>query len=89
MFRWLNRRLVAWVERWQQKQIERLYEEGCRLKAEVQRQLGHEIVLSTEERQRLRELAKGIDPEVLKRICLFDLEEPAPSSSGDTSTESP
>jgi len=82
----LKRRLVAWLERCQQREIERLYKEGCRLKEEVLRQTGQDrIVLSPEERRRLSEKAKGIDREVLKRISLFDVEEldlppPSPTS---------
>ena len=35
MFTWMKRRLVAWVERYQQREIHRLREEGCRLKEEL------------------------------------------------------
>jgi hypothetical protein len=86
MISWLKRRLVAWLERCLQREIERRHREGCRLKAEVLRQTGQDrIVLSPEERRRLSEKAKGIDREVLKRISLLDIEEldlppPSPTS---------
>jgi hypothetical protein len=69
MIRWLKQRLVAWADRVQQKEIDRLHAEAVRLKAEVLKQNGGQpIVLSLEEHQRLNELKKGIDPEVLKQI---------------------
>ena len=89
MFTWLKRRFVAWAERCQQWEIERLHEKSCRLKEEVLRRTGQDqIVLSPDELRLLAEKAKGIDPEVLKRICLFDIEDldlPSPNAS---STES-
>ena len=89
MISWLKRRLVGWLEGCQQHEIERLHEEGCRLKEEVLRLTGQDrIVLSSEERRLLAEKAKGIDPEVLKRICLFDLEDLDPPSPNAASTES-
>jgi hypothetical protein len=69
MIGWLKQRLVAWADRVQQKEIDRLHAEAVRLKAEVLKSNGGKpIVLSPEEHQRLNELKKGIDPEVLKRI---------------------
>jgi hypothetical protein len=89
MFTWLKRRLVAWAERCQQREIERLHEEGCRLKEEVLRRTGQDrIVLSPEQRRRLAEKAKGIDPENLKRISLFDLDDLDLPSPNARSTES-
>jgi hypothetical protein len=69
MIGWLKQRLVAWADRVQQKEIDRLHAEAVRLKAEVLKSNGGKpIVLSPEEHQRLNELKKGIDPEVLKQI---------------------
>ena len=83
MFTWLKRRLVAWVERYQQREIQRLHEEGCRLRGELLMLTGEErIVLSPEERRRLWEKAKRTDPVVLKQISLFDLEDLRPPVHG-------
>ena len=69
MYRWLKQHFVDWAVRVQQKEIDRLHAEAVRLKAEVLKSNGGKpIVLTTEEQQRLNELKKGIDPEVLKRI---------------------
>jgi hypothetical protein len=46
------------------------------------------VVLSPEERRLLWEKAKRIDPEVLKQISLFDLQDLQPPSKNDTSAES-
>ena len=51
MFTWLKRWFLAWAERHQQREIERLHEEGCRLKEEVLKITGGErIPLSPEQR---------------------------------------
>ena len=90
MFTWLKARLVAWAERYQQREIERLYEESCRLKKEVLKLTGGErISLSPEQRRRLAQKASGIDPEVLKRISVFDPQDLALRPPNDTSKESP
>jgi hypothetical protein len=56
----------------QQKKIERLLEEGRRLKAQVlESNGGAPIRLTTEERRRLDAMRKGIDPRSSRRsICL-------------------
>ncbi len=72
MIGWLKQRLVDWAFRMQQKEIDRLHAEAVRLKAEVLKNNGGKpIVLSPEEHQRLNEMRKKIDPEVLKRIDLL------------------
>ena len=59
MISWLKRRLVGWLEGCQQHEIERLHEEGCRLKEEVLRLTGQDrIVLSSEERRLLAAAAR-------------------------------
>ncbi len=89
MLTWLKRRLVAWVERCQQREIQRLHRHGCRLKGELLKLTGEgRIVLSPEEQRRLWEKAKRIDPEVLKQISQFDLEDLRSPSANDTSAES-
>jgi hypothetical protein len=72
MIGWLKQRLFDWVDRHQQREIERLHAELVRLKAEVLKHNGGQpIRLSPEEHQRLNELRQKIDPEVLKRIDLL------------------
>jgi hypothetical protein len=76
MFGWLKQRLINWADRYQKREIERLYVESLRLKAEVLKTTGEErIRLTPEECLSLNELRKKLDPEVLKRIdVLFDAE---------------
>lgn len=53
----------------QQKEIGRMHAELVRLQAEALKNNGGKpIILTPEEQQRLDELKKGIDPEVLKWI---------------------
>jgi hypothetical protein len=81
---------VAWVEGCQQREIERLHDEGCRLKeALLELDGGEPIRLSPEQRRLLAEKAKGIDPEVLKQIIVFEFEGFDPECPNDTSAESP
>ena len=73
MINWLKQRLYNWVSGLQQSEIERLHAEGVRLKAEVLKNNGGKpIRLSPEEHQRLNELRKKIDPDVLAQIELLD-----------------
>ena len=89
MFTWLKSRLAAWVERCQQREIERLRKEGCRLKEEVLKLTGGErISVSAEQRRRLTEKAAGIDPRILKQISVFDSQDLDPLPRDDASTES-
>ena len=54
MIGWLKQRLFAWVDRYQQREIERLHAELVRLKAEVlQSNGGQPIRLPPEAHQRL------------------------------------
>jgi len=90
MFKRLKTWLVVWAERYQQREIERLQEECCRLKEEVIKfNDGEPIPLSPEQRRLLAGKAKGIDPEVLKQISVFDFQDFHPQCPNDTSTESP
>jgi len=89
MFTWLKTRLAAWAERHQRREIERLQDEGRRLKEAILKLTGGSpIPLSPEQRRLLMEKAKGIDPQVLKQISLFDFEDLHPPSLNGTSTES-
>ena len=89
MFTRLKTCLVKWAEHYQQREIKRLHEEGCRLKKEILQLTGEErISLSPEQRRLLLEKAKGIDPKVLKEISQFDLQDLYPPSPDSTSTES-
>ena len=90
VFRRLKRWLVTWAEGYQERERERLYEESCRLRAELMDLNGGEpIRLSPEERRLLAKKAKGIDPEVLKQIPVFEFEGFNPECPNATSTESP
>ena len=75
MFPWLKRRLVAWVEDHQRREIARLQEESKRLTEEIERITGKSFRLTPEERRRLAKKAKGIDPERLKQISSLDPED--------------
>ena len=90
MFKRLKAWLIAWAERHQQREARRLQEECRRLKEEVRTLNGGEpIPLSPEQRRLLVEKAKGIDPEVLKQISVFDLHDFTPQCPNDRSAESP
>ena len=91
MFKRLRTRLVGWAERYQQREIERIHKEYCRLKEEAKKLNGTElpIPLSQEQRRLLAENAKGIDPEVLKRVSVFGLQDVNPEYPNDPSAESP
>ena len=90
MFKRLKTWLVDWAERYQQREIQRLHAECCRVKEELMElNNGEPIRLSPEQCRQLAEKAKGIDPEVLKQITVFELEGFDPRSPNDTSTESP
>ncbi len=72
MIKWLKQRCTNWVGRQLQRKIDRQHAELVRLKAEVLKSNGGKpIRLSPEDHQRLNELRKNIDPEVLKRIDLL------------------
>ena len=81
MFKWFRTRMQEWVSRVQQKKIERLLEEGRRLKAQVlESNGGAPIRLTAEERRRLDAMRKEIDPEILKKIDLLADAEQQPST---------
>jgi len=89
MFQRLKTWMVAWADRCQQREIQRLREEGRRLKEEViNLNEGEMIPLSSEQRCLLAEKAKGIDPEVLEEVSVFDLQDRNPQRPNDASTQS-
>jgi len=89
MYHWLKKRLVAWLEGIQQREIERLHRESLRLKAELlELNDGKPIRLTPEQCQLLVEKAKGLDPETLKRISVVDFENSEPPCPDDTSPDS-
>ena len=90
MFKKMKAWLIAWAQRYQQREIRRLQEEGRRLKERIiEAHGGDSVPLSPEERRLLAEKAKGIDPNVLQQISVFDLQGGKPEIPHDTPTESP
>jgi hypothetical protein len=72
MFAWIRTRLQGWAHRVQQKKVDRLIEEGRRLKAQLlESNGGKRIRLTLEQRRRLEAMRKRIDPDVLKHIDLL------------------
>ena len=76
MFSWLK----SWLKRQQEREHDRLLEDSRRLRAELEEK-GVDITLTPEQKARLREKAAGIDPEILKRISQFDLDDDGAGSS--------
>ena len=87
MFRWIKRRLVAWAEERQRREIVRLHEKAKRIKEEIERTTGEPVQLSLEEKRHLAKKVRGIDPEILKQISIFDPEELKAWDSDNDSTE--
>ena len=75
MFRRLKKRLKEWAEDVQRREIARLRQEAIQLKEEIERETGRPIELTPEQRSRLAELSKGMDPETLKEISVFGPEQ--------------
>ena len=87
MLRWLRTRISNRAERVNGQRIEILAEETRALKAELEkRNSGKPIVLSDEDQERLRKANEGIDPERLKSISVFDLDEVEDDESRQDST---
>ena len=68
MFGWFKKRLAAWAEDYQQREIARLRKKSMRLKEEIERTTGEPLRLTPEELRQLAKKAKGIDPDRLKHI---------------------
>jgi hypothetical protein len=76
MLQWLKRRLVNWAERYQERQIATLREESRSLKARLlELNGGKPIELSPEQRARLKEKRKHIDPVRLKELEVLPLDD--------------
>ena len=75
MLHWLKKRAIAWLEACQQRKIDCLHAQALRLKREVEQKTGRPVELTAQQRRRLAEKAKGIDPETLRRISVFDPEQ--------------
>ncbi|MCE9605515.1 MAG: hypothetical protein K8U03_11530 [Planctomycetia bacterium] len=72
----LQRRFSAWVGRDRQREIERLYAERVRLKADALQSNGDRpIRLSPAQHRWLNVLRQKIDPEALRRIDLLAVAE--------------
>ncbi|MDG2381609.1 MAG: hypothetical protein P8N76_08035 [Pirellulaceae bacterium] len=74
MFRWFKTQLVTWLDEKQRGEVARLQQKAMRLKTEVERKTGKPIQLTPEQRRLLAEKAKGLDPETIKQISVFDPE---------------
>ena len=68
MFHWLKKRLAAWAEEHQRREIARLQQKSKRLTREIEQATGEPFRLTPEELRRLSEKTKGIDPERLEQI---------------------
>ena len=67
MFHWLKKRLAAWAEEHQRREIARLQQESKRLTREIEQATGEPFRLTPEELRRLAKKARGIDPDRLKQ----------------------
>ncbi len=70
MRRWFRAQITKFYER----KIRRLRERSLRLSAEIEAATGEPIKLTEDEKRRLRNLARGIDPERLREIATLDFE---------------
>ena len=84
---WIKRRLIDWAEKVQGPEITRLIKENKRLKEEIERETGHPIQLTPDERRLLAEKASGIDHETLKQISVLDAEDLTSADLQADSTE--
>jgi len=87
MFRRFKQWLTAWAEELQRREIARLRQDNMRLKEEVERETGKPVQLTPEERRLLAEKADGLDPDTLKQISVFDLEDLSPAEPRTESAE--
>jgi len=87
MLRWIITRFSAFTVRAYERKIERLTQKSRAFNAELEVLDGGKlIVLSEEDRIRLRKAREGIDPERLKQICVFDIDEPKADDARSDST---
>ena len=67
--------LRALITKYYERKIRRLREKNLRLSAEIEAVTGEPIKLTEDEKRRLRDLARGIDPERLREIATLDFED--------------
>ena len=72
MFRSLKKRLQEWAEKVQRREIVRLQQETMQLKEQIERRTGRPIQFMPDEQHLLVEKSKGIDPETVKKLSVFD-----------------
>jgi len=87
MLRRFKQWLTDWAEELQRREIARLRQDSLRLKGEVERETGQPIQLTAEEQRLLAKKADGFDPETLKQISVFDLENLIPAEPHTDSAE--
>jgi hypothetical protein len=87
MFRRFKKWLTTWAEEVQRREIARLRQDNMRLKEEGERETGKPVQLTPEEWRLLAEKAEGIDPDTLKQISVFDLEDLTPAEPQTDSAE--
>ena len=75
MFSWLKKRLVAWVDEKQRREIARLKKESQRLSAEIEQATGQPFRLQPEELRRLAEKASDMDPEQVREVSVLHPED--------------
>jgi hypothetical protein len=76
VFRWLKTRLIKCANRYQEQRIERLLKENRRLKAQLLGlNDGKPITLFPDQKRRLAEKRKEIDPKLLKALDAIDIED--------------
>lgn len=78
-----------WAEEVQRREIAQLHEQNLKLKKEIERETGRPIQLTPEEQLRLAELSKGMDPDTLKEISVFDPKQFTASDVEKESAENP
>ena len=74
MFKRLKMRLMNWAAKKQMEVIMQLAKENREMRAKILERDG-EIRLTEEQKKRLAEKRKGIDPDILKALDAFELED--------------
>ena len=71
----------------QRREVARLHEHNMTFKAEIERETGRPIQLTPEERNRLAQISKGMDPETFEKISMLDPKELMTADSEKDSAE--
>ena len=74
----MRRWYLILLTKYYQRKIRRLRERNLQLSAEIEAATGEPIKLTENEKSRLRNLARRIDPERLREIATLDLEDDDP-----------